>query len=254
MRLSLSYYLALAMLTVIPPTVQDDDFEGLSDLIGPLQTETDPHNQWDKLLQKHVSHSGDVNYAAFKGDIELLQDYLAALSKTAPPENASKDEKLVFYINLYNAATVKLILDHYPVNSIKDIKNPWDKNWISVGDKLTSLGAIEHKILRKLNDPRIHFAINCASYSCPKLQNRAFVRRELEIQLNEATTAFVNDRTKNQISSSSVEISQIFKWYKSDFTKSGKLLDFINQYSDIPVNPDVKVQFTNYDWSLNEAK
>ncbi len=254
MLLSFSYYLSLALLTVLQPAVRDDDHTKLSGCFSSLQAETDPHGQWDALLQKHVTPSGEVNYSGFKKDIDLLQEYLSALSKNTPHENAAKEEKLVYYINLYNAATVKMILDHYPVNSIKDIKNPWDKKWIKVGNKLTSLGAIEHKILRKLNDPRIHFAINCASYSCPKLQNRAFVKKKLETQLNEATRAFVNDQTKNRISSSSVELSQIFKWFKSDFTTDGNLVDFINQYLAIAINPGVKVRFIKYDWSLNEAK
>ncbi|MEN8799012.1 MAG: DUF547 domain-containing protein [Flavobacteriaceae bacterium] len=231
-----------------------DHDEETCDHARKLQAQTVLHEQWDVLLQKHVTASGNVNYSGFKEDDAQLLEYLSALAHGAPGENAAKEEKLVYYINLYNAATVKLILDNYPVRSIKDIKNPWDKKWIKVGDKLTSLGAIEHKILRKLDEPRIHFAINCASYSCPKLQNRAFSLEKLETQLNKASIEFVNDRSKNQIGETAAEISQIFKWYKSDFTTNGSLVGFINQYSHVPITAGVKVRYINYDWRLNEAK
>jgi hypothetical protein len=254
MWMTLSKFLFIAALTLLPPL--GDAYhraEHPASSCNPKE-QTSPHDQWNALLQKHVAPSGDVSYTGFKEDRKQLQKYLSDLSRTAPDENAARDEKLVYYINLYNAATVQLILDHYPVQSIKDIKNPWDKKWIKVGDKLTSLGAIEHKILRKLNEPRIHFAINCASYSCPKLQNRAFTLNKLESQLNEASVAFVNDRSKNQISESDAEISQIFKWYKSDFTTNGSLVEFINQYSKVAIATGVKPRYINYDWSLNEAK
>ncbi|MGB5237782.1 MAG: DUF547 domain-containing protein [Flavobacteriaceae bacterium] len=252
--MTFSYYLALAVLFLLPPVAYEQHSSGLIGHIGSLQDKPGQHDQWDLLLRKHVTASGDVNYSGLKQDIELLEEYLSALSANAPDENASREEKLVYYINLYNATTVKLILDHYPVKSIKDIKNPWDKKSIKVGAKLISLGAIEHKILRKLDEPRIHFAINCASYSCPKLQNRAYTLDKLEAQLEEASIAFVNDPGKNRISASGAEISKIFKWYKSDFTEKGSLVDFINIYSNVSVNSEVNVRYINYDWSLNEAK
>ena len=254
MWITFSYYLTLAFLVLLPTASHKQHSSELMGQTDLLQNEHGQHDQWDILLQKHVSPSGDVDYSGFKEDIELLEEYLSVLSENAPNENAPREAKLVYYINLYNAATVKLILDHYPVKSIKDINNPWDIKWVKVGDKLTSLGAIEHKILRKLDEPRIHFAINCASYSCPKLLNRAYTSDNLEDLLQEATIDFVNDPDKNRISESSIQLSKIFKWFKSDFTKKGSLTDFINIYSDISIKSGMKVQFIEYDWSLNEAK
>ncbi len=242
---------ALMLLHLAVPKAKDEELSGPS---WRIQVQNTAHDKWDALLQKHVTPSGEVSYSDFKTDVKELQEYLSMLSHIAPDENASKEEKLIYYINLYNAATVKLILDHYPIKSIKDIKNPWDKKWIKVGEKIISLGAIEHKILRKLNEPRIHFAINCASFSCPKLLNRAFTFEKLETQLEEASRAFVNDKGKNRISATSADISKIFKWYKTDFTEKGSLVDFINTYSDVSINAGINLKYIEYDWSLNEAK
>lgn len=219
-----------------------------------VQIEVELHDSWNKLLQKYVDIEGNVDYRAFKKEESALDSYLDQMAQNVPADGASIKQKLVYYINLYNAATLKLILQHYPVSSIKDIKSPWDKKWVKVGDNTLSLGAIEHKILRRLDDPRIHFAINCASYSCPKLSNRAYTADKLEEQLNAATSEFVNDPKRNRIGQSAAEISQIFKWYKSDFTENGSLVEYINQYSTINIGPGTKVQYIKYDWSLNEAK
>ncbi len=212
------------------------------------------HKDWDKLLKKYVDAEGNVDYQGFKGDEEILNQYLEFLGENAPSVTASREEKLAYYINLYNAATVKLILDNYPVASIKDIKSPWDKKWINVGESTLSLGAIEHKILRKMDEPRIHFAINCASYSCPKLSNEAYTVAGLESQLEAASSDFVNDTKRNRISGDNAEISEIFRWYKSDFTENGDLVDYINKYSETPIAKGTKVQYLKYDWSLNEIK
>ena len=115
------------------------------------------HKQWDGLLQKYVSKNGKVNYKGFKKDGKALQVYLDNLSKNTPQRSWSKNATLAYWINAYNAFTVKLIIDNYPVKSIKDIKDPWDKEFFILGSKKYSLGEIEHKILRKMNEPRIHF-------------------------------------------------------------------------------------------------
>ena len=211
------------------------------------------HESWDALLGKHVDSEGNVNYLGFKEDRSQLADYLAYLALKNPGATATKEEKLVYYINLYNAATVLLIIENYPVNSIKDIKSPWDRKWINVGGETMSLGNIEHKILRKLDEPRIHFAINCASYSCPKLLNKAYTLENLESLLEEATSDFINDSKRNRIDQDSVEISKIFQWYKSDFTAEGSLVEYINRYSKVQIGPDTKIQYIKYDWGLNES-
>lgn len=254
MLLTMINILTFAVLLPLQPSFFFENYEDRYNRVIQYQPEVNIHDQWDALLRKHVDVSGNVDYTGFKEDRSKLADYLSALSKNVPADNAIKSEKLVYYINIYNAATVKLILDHYPINSIKDIKSPWDRKWIKVGNSVLSLGTIEHKILRKLDEPRIHFAINCASYSCPKLINRAFTQDKLETQLENASKDFINDTKRNRIGHERIEISQIFKWYKSDFTVNGSLTDYINRYSDVPVKMGVKVQYIKYDWSLNEAK
>lgn len=212
------------------------------------------HAAWNTLLKKYVDRAGNVDYGNFKSDAAALDSYLKYLAENVPMDGAPKNERLAYYINLYNAATVKLILDHYPVKSIKDIRSPWDKEWVEVGDEKLSLGHIEHKILRKMNEPRIHFAINCASYSCPKLMNDAFIAAKMESQLEEATQGFIQDTMRNRISAGELGLSNIFKWYKRDFTESGSLIDYIKPYTEVSIHEDADIDYLNYDWSLNEKK
>jgi len=217
-------------------------------------SEAPSHQKWNVLLQKHVNENGDVHYKGFQKDIVHLKEYLTLLQNNVPAKNWSKNEKLAYYINLYNAGTVKLIIDNYPTKSIKDISSPWDKKVIAIGGDTFSLGAIEHKILRKMDEPRIHFAINCASYSCPKLLNNAFLSDTMEEQLEAATKDFIRDATRNKITSNKVQLSEIFKWFKSDFTQNRSLLDFINKYSTTKIASDAKIKYIAYNWGLNEAK
>ncbi len=210
------------------------------------------HQEWGRLLTKYVDSKGDVDYKSFKDDIVSLEQYLDYLGGFTPGEDWPQEEQLGYYINLYNAATVKRILDHYPVNSIRNIKQPWARKWIKVGSEKLSLNQIEHSILRKMDEPRIHFAINCASASCPKLYKEPFEASELEQQLESVTWAFINDPFRNEISEGNIALSPLFKWYKGDFTKAGSLLDFISRYSLKAIQEDVKVEYKKYDWSLNE--
>ena len=250
----MTYYLSLLLLIALQPVQFMGAYEEGFRLAESVEVSDDVHQAWDELLMKYVNGEGDVDYQGFKEDVATLDLYLKKLSSELPENSDSREEKLVYYINLYNAATVKLILENYPVASIKDIAKPWDTKWVKTGESTISLGYIEHKILRKLDEPRIHFAINCASYSCPKLSNRAYTLNNLEQQLEEASSDFVNDPKRNKISDQSAEISEIFKWFKSDFTKEGSLRDYINQYSNTQIADGTKLRFMNYDWSLNEAK
>lgn len=210
------------------------------------------HTLWNNLLKKHVSKQGNVNYKAFKNSRKQLLNYIDSLSKNMPTASWSKQEKLAYWINAYNAMTIDLILRHYPVKSIKDISKPWDQRFWKLGDKWYNLNEIEHQILRKMNEPRIHFAIVCASYSCPKLQNEAFTSENIEKQLTKTTKEFLSDSERNSISKNEIEISKIFQWFAKDFKKSGSLIDFLNQYSSIQISNKAKKTFKDYNWSLNE--
>lgn len=209
------------------------------------------HSSWDQLVRTHVNENGNVNYKGFKNDEANLNLYLECLAKVANPTELPRNEKLAFYINLYNAATVKLILKNYPLKSILDLEKPFEKEWIVLGDQKVSLTYIENDILRDM-DPRIHMAINCASYSCPKLLNRAFRAETMEAQLEEVTSDFINDPGKNKISEQKLELSTIFKWYKEDFTKNGTLIEFINPYVNTNLSKNAEISFLTYDWNLND--
>lgn len=218
------------------------------------------HSGWTRILKTNVNSEGLVNYKNLHNHSESLNKYLELLSKNAPTTNWSKDEKKAYWINAYNAFTVKLIIDNYPVESIKDIagsiykvNTAWDIKFITIGSKTYDLNNIEHGILRKdFNDPRIHFAINCASISCPILRDEAYVASELNEQLDEQAKVFINDQSKNNISSNGIQLSKIFSWFKGDFTKNSSLVDFINQYSSIEISRDDKINHMDYDWSLNK--
>ena len=210
------------------------------------------HQEWNALLKKYVSSSGKVDYLGFKNDEIALNSYLDVLAKNLPKKSSSKKATLAYWINAYNAFTVKLILDNYPVKSIKEIKKPWDQEFIILEKSAYSLGEIEHKILRKMNEPRIHFAINCASYSCPNLLNEAYIEAKMEKQLENSTISFINDKTKNDITQENIEISKIFDWFSGDFKKEGSLIDFLNKYLTEKINPNVKIKFKDYNWKLND--
>lgn len=211
------------------------------------------HSQWDKLLKKHVDGKGLLDYKGFKNDQAKLDDYLKMLSEKEPTNDWSVQELLAYYINLYNAATVKLIVENYPVKSIKDIDGAWTKGRVSIGNKELSLGGIENGILRKMNEPRIHFAINCASISCPKLLNEAFTAAKINEQLDRATKEFINS-SENDISANNPKLSSIFDWYQKDYKVNGKqdVIGYINQYSKTKIKPGVALTYKNYDWNLNE--
>ncbi len=212
------------------------------------------HSLWNELLQQYVQEDGMVDYKGFKNDREKLNKYLEMLSKQKPDDSWSAQELLAYYINLYNAYTVDLILQNYPVKSIKDINGAWTSEFINIGNTKISLGGIENSLLRKMNEPRIHFAINCASVSCPKLFNEAFTAPKIEQQLETVTREFVNS-DKNEISENSARLSSIFDWYKGDFTENGvSLINYVNRYSKVKIAKDAKISYLEYNWNLNEAK
>lgn len=210
------------------------------------------HDAWNALLQKHVSKEGNVNYKGFQKDRIALRNYIKTLSEQLPQDDWTKNDKLAYWINAYNALTVDLILRNLPLQSIKDIDKPWDQRLWKFGEKWYNLNQIEHQILRKMNEPRIHFAIVCASISCPKLQNTAFTALDLESQLTNATQEFLSDTSKNKITENTIKLSKIFKWFAKDFKENGSLIDFLNQYSDTKISSKAKKSFMDYDWNLNE--
>lgn len=220
------------------------------------------HALWDGLLKEHRRADGMVDYQGFIRDSAQLNAYLGLLSAAHPQKSWGKDEQMAYWINAYNAFTVKLIVDHYPVESIKDIKRGipfvntvWDINFIDIQGQRYNLNDIEHGILRKhYKDARIHAAVNCASFSCPLLWPEAFVGGRLDAQLDAAMRAFVNDPLRNRVSAGQAELSAIFSWFGGDFKKdAGSLRDFINRYAEQPLSKEGKISHLDYDWRLNKA-
>jgi hypothetical protein len=222
------------------------------------------HEEWNTLLQRHVSETGWVNYRGFLQDSLQLQQYLELLGQHPPNDRHwTPDERKAYFLNLYNAATVQLILRHYPVQSIKDIvprlqipfvNSPWTIPFIRIAGGKYSLDHIEHGIIRKeFADPRIHFAVNCASASCPVLHQRAYTGHRLDEQLDQQARKFINDPRFNRINQDNIQISSIFRWYSGDFPRGPNFIDFLNQYSTLKINPKANVTYQDYDWRLNEA-
>jgi len=209
------------------------------------------HSTLDRLLKKYVSSSGVVNYAGLNGVRSELNSYLDMVSKKIPDNTWSRNESLAYWINVYNAYTLDLILSNYPTSSITNLDGgkPWDVKRITLAGKKYSLNDIEHKIIRpQFNDARIHFAVNCAAKSCPKLNNGAMTEANVNSTLEKLTKQFVNNSSLNEISSGSASLSKIFEWYASDF---GDLTAFINKYSTQKLGSGASISYVDYDWALN---
>ena len=220
------------------------------------------HQLFSEVLTEFVNEDGWVDYVGLSGNRGKLDNYLKLLKLAHPEDTWSREEQLAYWVNAYNAFTLDLVLENYPLESIKDIgswiqipfiNTPWDIKFIEIGDKVYDLNNIEHDILRKeFDEPRIHFAIVCASYSCPRLRRQAYTAEGLERQLATAAKDFLNDPTKNTIDPENPEISKIFSWFGGDFKKGQSLIDFLNQYTKVRIKEGADISFRDYDWSLND--
>ncbi len=210
------------------------------------------HDALDSLLQKYVTDAGKVNYKGLKSDKKALDTYCQLLTDNPVQEAWLREEKLAYWINAYNAFTLKLIVDNYPLKSITNLDGgkTWDIKRIRIGDKKYSLNNIENDILRpQFKDARIHFAINCAAKSCPPLYNQAYTAANVEATLQARTLSFINDKKYNFISADKVNISKIFDWYGVDFAD---LKAFLGLYSGKKIKKTAMVSFQEYNWELNE--
>lgn len=221
-----------------------------SNVINKPGTMNTDHSVFHNILRAHVTSDGAVDYKAIKSKSGDLDAYLTMLSKV-DPSSLSVSERLAFWINAYNAATIKKIVDNYPVKSIKDLNGgkPWDDKFVKLDGKTMSLNEIENGIIRpEFKEPRIHFAVNCAAKSCPPIHNGAYSAGNLNTNFENSAKAFINNPKYNQISADKVVISNIFNWYGEDF---GNIIDYLNKYSDTKINSNAKVEYLDYDWSLN---
>jgi hypothetical protein len=218
------------------------------------------HSLYAELLNKYVK-DGFVDYQGLSEEEAKLDRYLKVLEETET-KMLPRNEQFAFYINAYNAWTIKLILSGYPgIKSIKDLgslfKSPWTKKIARIDGDVITLDRIEHDILRsRFKDPRIHFAVNCASKSCPPLRSQPYQGDVLDQQLTEMTEAFINDPERNRPQGNTLYVSKIFKWYSEDFNDDivgffmkyarGELLEALKKNQT-----EIKVKYLDYDWSLN---
>jgi hypothetical protein len=212
---------------------------------------------FDSLLQKNVDKTGRVDYQSLKNNETLLDNYLAYIQNNEPTKDWSSNKKKAFWINTYNAYTIKIILNNYPLKSIRDIKidgkTAWKIPFVKVGQKRYTLDQIEHEILqKKFNDPRIHVGINCASVSCPRLWNFAFTEDNIASSLDNLMKEFINNTNRNKISKNNLEISEIFNWFSKDFMKNGTIINYLNTYAAIKISEKASIKYLTYDWSLNK--
>lgn len=236
---------------------------------GSLQAFDHNYGHWDAFLKQHISvHQGGqvtrVDYAGVKQDIVKLNAILSQFSAVSTKEfnGWTAKQKMAFLINAYNAFTWKLVADHYPVKTIKDIggwRGPWKENFFTLLDDKRHLDWVEHSMLRKyFPEPRIHFAVNCASIGCPPLRDEAFTAAKLETQLKEQTHLFLTNTQENRWDpkKNELHVSKIFDWFQEDFGGSEeKLVEWLKpRFPGLEtVNADkVDVDYTEYDWSLNK--
>lgn len=229
---------------------------------GPARAQTDPvdYGIYADLLAKYVQNKR-VDYAGFKQEQEHFEQFLELMAQ-AKPEQMSHQDQFAYYINLYNAWTIRVVLRKYPnLDTIRDVGSlftkPWQIKCVRIGEQIFTLDQIEHEILRpRFQDPRVHFAINNAAISCPPLRNEPYRGETLDAQLEDATISFVNDPERNYIKGKYLHVSKIFTWYKEDFT--GRVVPFFLKYtigkfhSDLEKNPKrINVTYLPYDWGLN---
>lgn len=249
-----------------------------------------PYNGYGKLLKTYVDDAGMVNYSDLKANRKPLDEFAQSMSRLDPKayDAWADTEKIAFWINAYNALTLKAIVDHYPIkasffkslvypgNSIRQIPGVWDKITFSVLGREITLDGIEHDILRaKFNEPRIHMALVCAAMGCPPLRNEPYVGGKLDSQLRDQTTKFLQDPAKFRIdrTSNKVYLSPIFDWFGEDFVKTYSnaldlsgfpekqkaVLNFISRHVEpgekaYLVTGNFSIEYLKYDWSLNEKR
>ena len=218
------------------------------------------HSIFADLLRKYVNN-GVVDYRGFKEEEGKLDQYLKVLEQT-DVNGLAQDHQFAFYVNAYNASTIKLILTGYPgIESIKDLgslfKSPWKKKFVRIDGNVITLDNIEHDILRaRFKDPRVHFAANCAAKSCPPLISKPYDGDILNEQLDRSARNFLSDPEKNRLEGNTLYVSKIFRWYAKDFDKDvvGFFLRFVEGELNDKLLADrdkIKIKYLDYDWSLN---
>ena len=226
-------------------------------------------NNWNIILEKYLQNGVSEEVSLFnyyglsrdEGDKRRLKNYIVSL-ESINPEILKKNDAIAHYANLYNAVTVQLITDNYPVASIRKLglfnSGPWKRKIIKLNGELVSLDDIEHQILRaKYRSPYIHYMLNCASISCPNLQKKAWIGKTLRADQQRAAVEYINSSRGVAIKKDGLHLSSIYKWFKEDFISDAGALDHILKYADkdlkSAIEKGVKIKSYNYDWTLNDV-
>jgi hypothetical protein len=253
-------------------------------LLLPVHAQADfDHAAWDGLLKEHVrvidgGIATQLDYSGMAADRVVLKAYLAEAAQVPRStfDSWSIAAQLAFLINVYNASTVDLILKEYPdIDSIRDIgfflSSAWNQDFVSLFGEQVTLDEIEHDMIRgwdRYNEPRIHFAVNCAAIGCPALRGEAFVSEKLEMQLEDSTKKFLSDRSRNYFDNGRMYVSSIFDWYEEDFEKGWGGIDSVAEFlagyaAELDVDAttagqlradDIRIRHLKYDWSLNDTQ
>ncbi|MDC8002508.1 DUF547 domain-containing protein [Aureisphaera galaxeae] len=204
--------------------------------------------EYDKFLKDHVSNKGVVNYDKVLKNMEQLNKITSNFSKISPNASWTPSELKSYWINFYNANVIKLLAENYPIKSINYIRDAFKIDIVKYDGIEISLDMIEHEVIRKLNDPRVHFALYSTAISSPKLKRTAYQPETIEYDLGVATSNFINDKTKNIITTRYAKLSKIFEWYKDDFN----LINFINRHSSgDKLIKSTKITYMEYNWNLH---
>lgn len=271
---SLNHYVLIFILSLISALVRADDIWSYWDQSNDNNTATIDHTLWQDNLKTYLSsnHPSGIHLydyqAVTTSDKQSLASYLNQMSKLDPRDYAKQEQK-AYWINLYNALTVQLILDHYPTTSIRKLGDsffsfgPWDDPAITVAGQTLTLNDIEHRILRPIwKDPRIHYAVNCASLSCPNLAATAFTSDNIEALLEEGAKAYINHSRGVSWEDEELVLSKIYHWYQADFGKEEKdVIQHLIRYASPELATRLKQYDEDhngidyrYDWSLNELR
>ncbi|MGJ8688220.1 MAG: DUF547 domain-containing protein [Gammaproteobacteria bacterium] len=231
-------------------------------LLTPISAQAQNWQMLDEVLAQYVAPAqrqgvilNAVDYKGLSQDLRYPQ-IISQIENYPLQSLNSREEQLAFYINAYNVYAIKVVIENYPVESIRDVGSLFSSVWTrtagSIGGKALSLDDIEHETLRKLGEPRMHFAIVCASLSCPNLRNEAYTAEKLDQQLEDQTRTFLNNETKGLVlDAQRVRVSQIFDWFEEDFDASGGVETFIRRYRELPARINLRANLP-YNWDLNE--
>jgi hypothetical protein len=242
----MKYLAALVLLlsTSVYAEVFDHDHQSFGELLGDIVS-----------VQGRQSRVDYPQLIQARGKLDHYLESLSSVSRTSF-DGFNKDQQLAFLINTYNGYQLRQVIDHYPIKSIKDVgsffSSPWSKEFFTLFGEASSLDFVEHQLIRKLfKEPRIHFAVNCASISCPPLSNEAYVAPRLNDQLDAAASNFLNDAEANYLKGKTLYASKIFDWYEEDFPNG--VINFVKTYrTDLPDENQIELKFSDYNWNLNK--